>query len=75
MTTGNMNSKLRHNEYYGQQNILDELYARSLRNQKFTRLYEKVIEENNILLAYRNIKANTAMPPANSRTNLRSKIP
>ena len=64
MTTGNMNSKLRHNEYYGQQNILDELYARSLRNQKFTRLYEKVIEENNILLAYRNIKANTGSTTA-----------
>ena len=64
MTTGNMNSKLRHNEYYGQQNILDELYARSLRNQKFTRLYEKVIEENNVLLAYRNIKANTGSTTA-----------
>jgi len=58
MTTGNMNSKLRHNEYYGRQNILDELYARSLRNQKFTKLYEKVINENNIILAYRNIKTN-----------------
>ncbi|WP_243454607.1 reverse transcriptase domain-containing protein [Desulfosporosinus fructosivorans] len=59
MATTTANTKLRHNEYYGQQSILDELYERSLKGAKFNKLYEKIVEENNILLAYRNIKANT----------------
>jgi len=59
MVTTTENTKLRHNEYYGQQSTLDELYARSLNGAKFNKLYEKIVEENNILLAYRNIKANT----------------
>jgi RNA-directed DNA polymerase len=52
------NTELRHNEYYGQQSTLDELYEQSLKGAKFRKLYEKIITENNILLAYRNIKAN-----------------
>lgn len=59
MATKTVNAKLRHNEYYGQQCVLDELYERSLRGANFYRLYEKIIQDNNILLAYRNIKANT----------------
>ena len=59
MATTTTNAKLRHNEYYGQQSTLDELYERSLHGAKFNKLYEKIVEENNILLAYRNIKANT----------------
>ena len=59
MTTKAKNTKLRHNEYYGQQSTLDELYEKSLNDVKFKKLYEKIIEEGNILLAYRNIKANT----------------
>ena len=59
MTTKTKNAKLRHNEYYGQQSTLDELYEKSLNDVKFKKLYEKIIEEGNILLAYRNIKANT----------------
>jgi len=59
MATTTPNAKLRHNEYYGQQSTLDELYERSLHGAKFNKLYEKIVEENNILLAYRNIKANT----------------
>jgi retron-type reverse transcriptase len=59
MATKTMNTKLRHNEYYGQQSTLDELYERSLNGAKFNKLYEKIIGEGNILLAYRNIKANT----------------
>jgi group II intron reverse transcriptase/maturase len=58
MATTTANAKLRHNEYYGQQSTLDELYERSLNGAKFNKLYEKIVEENNILLAYRNIKAN-----------------
>lgn len=59
MATTTANAKLRHNEYYGQQSTLDELYERSLNDTKFNKLYEKIVENNNILLAYRNIKANT----------------
>jgi len=59
MATTTTNAKLRHNEYYGQQSTFDELYERSLNGTKFNKLYEKIVEENNILLAYRNIKANT----------------
>ena len=59
MATTTANAKLRHNEYYGQQSTFDELYERSLKGTKFNKLYEKIVEENNILLAYRNIKANT----------------
>jgi len=50
---------LRHNEYYGQQSTLDELYEQSLKGAKFDKLYDKIIGESNILLAYWNIKANT----------------
>jgi RNA-directed DNA polymerase len=59
MATVTTNTKLRHNEYYGQQSILDELYEQSLKGAKFDRLYGRIIDEVNILLAYRNIKANT----------------
>ncbi len=59
MATATKNTKLRHNEYYGQQSILDELYEQSLKGAKFDKLYDKIIDEGNILLAYRNIKANT----------------
>ncbi|KGK91258.1 hypothetical protein DP73_04660 [Desulfosporosinus sp. HMP52] len=52
------NTKLRHNEYYGQQSTLDELYDKRLDGAKFNNQTKKIVEENNILLAYRNIKAN-----------------
>jgi retron-type reverse transcriptase len=59
MATKTMNTKLSHNEYYGQQSTFDELYKRSLNSAKFNKLYDKIEGEENILLAYRNIKANT----------------
>lgn len=59
MATTTANTKLRHNEYYGQQSTLDELYERSLKGARFNKLYDKIVGESNILLAYRNIKANT----------------
>lgn len=49
---------LRHNEYYGTQEIFDSLYAKSKEGQVFTNLMELILMEENILLAYRNIKAN-----------------
>ncbi|MBF8984827.1 group II intron reverse transcriptase/maturase [Lutibacter sp. B2] len=55
-----MSTTLRYNEYYGMQETFDFLYDRS--KQRATnglRLYEIIISKKNILLAYRNIKANT----------------
>lgn len=51
--------KLRNNEYYNMQDIFDDLYSRSKENHNFYKLYEEIIREENILLAYRNIKKNT----------------
>jgi len=50
---------LRHAEYYGMQKTFDELYARSKAGEKFTDLMGMILSRENILLAYRNIKANT----------------
>lgn len=50
---------LRHAEYYGMQGVYDDLYARSKAGEHFTDLLSIVLSRNNILLAYRNIKANT----------------
>ena len=50
--------KLRNAEYFGLQNVFDELYAESMRNRKFTSLMEFVTLDENILLAYRNISKN-----------------
>ena len=50
---------LRHNEYYGMQEIFDDLYARAKNGEVFTDLMSIVLKRENILLAYRNIKTNT----------------
>jgi group II intron reverse transcriptase/maturase len=50
---------LRHTEYYGMQETFDELYARSGKGEIFTDLMGLILSRENILLAYRNIKANT----------------
>lgn len=50
--------KLRNNEYYDTQQIFDELYAQSLKNVNFTDLMQCVLLDENIKLAYRNIKKN-----------------
>ena len=50
---------LRHSEYYGMQKTFDDLYARSKNGEKFMDLMELIVSRDNILLAYRNIKANT----------------
>ena len=59
MTKKLKNSKLRHNEYYDMQNIFDELYQKSVIGGKFRNLMQHITCENNIRLAYRNIKNNT----------------
>lgn len=50
--------KLRNNEYYGVQAIYDDLYQRGLKKQKFHSLMKLIMSNENLLLAYRNIKRN-----------------
>lgn len=50
------NSKIRHLEYYDLQNTLDTLYADSGRGKIFNNLMPLIESEENIRLAYRNIK-------------------
>lgn len=50
--------KLRNAEYYDFQNIQDALYATSKKNGVFKDLMQYVLSEENIMLAYRNIKKN-----------------
>ena len=51
--------ELRNNEYYQMQDIQDRLYLQSSKGTNFTHLMEIITSENNILLAYRNIKKNS----------------
>lgn len=53
------NSKIRHLEYYDLQNTLDTLYADSGRGKIFNNLMPLIESEENIRLAYRNIKRNS----------------
>lgn len=50
--------KLRNNEYYDTQSIFDSLYERSQKNHKFNDLLKIICSEENILLAYRNLRKN-----------------
>ena len=53
------NSKLRYLEYYDLQDTLDMLYADSGRRKIFNNLMQLIESEENIRLAYRNIKRNS----------------
>ena len=53
------NNKLRYSEYYGMQEAYDNLYQRSVENQNFKSLMKIIISDDNVLLAYRNIKRNS----------------
>ena len=50
--------KLRHLEYYGLQETFDNLYAKSKQGEFFNNLMKLISSEENIRLAYRNIKRN-----------------
>lgn len=50
--------RLRNTEYYGLQAIQDDLYAKSAAGASFTHLLDIVCSDENIRLAYRNIKKN-----------------
>lgn len=50
--------KARNAEYYDMQRTQDTLYKQSLNNQNFVKLMEIITCDENIMLAYRNIKRN-----------------
>ncbi|HEN0979593.1 TPA: group II intron reverse transcriptase/maturase [Streptococcus agalactiae] len=70
---------LRHAEYYGMQETFDELYQKSKNGEVFKNLMDLILSQNNILLAYRNIKANggsyTAGTDKQNITDIGSKSP
>lgn len=60
-----VSTQLRYNEYYDLQGTFDNLYERSKANAlNGYNLYGKIINRNNILLAYRTIKSNTGSKTA-----------
>lgn len=59
MLTLKKRTKIRHAEYYDMIPVTDKLYADSLKGKIFTNLMELITSEENIKLAYRNIKKNT----------------
>ena len=59
-------ARLRNAEYYDLQNTLDKLYAESKNNCCFRHLMQYVASEDNIKLAYRNIKKNKGSKTAGS---------
>ena len=52
-------AKLRYNEYYDMQKVFDELYANSKNGNNFYKLLEIIGSEENIRLAFRNLKTNS----------------
>ena len=52
--------KLRNSEYYDMQKVFDKLYADSKTGKVFTNLLSVIMSEENIRLAYRNLKTNHA---------------
>lgn len=58
MTINGKKQSLRNNEYYDIQNVFDELYQKSGENQVFKNLLPLICSDENVLLAYRNIKKN-----------------
>ena len=57
-------SHLRYAEYYDMTDTFDKYYADSLLGKKFVNLMDTVLSEENIKLAYRNIKRNTGSKTA-----------
>lgn len=52
-------TKLRYNEYYDMQKVFDSLYSASKNGNNFYKLLEIIGSEENIRLAYRNLKTNS----------------
>lgn len=51
--------KIRNSEYYDMEKIFDDLYAQGKTDKVFNHLMEIIESEENIKLAYRNIKRNS----------------
>lgn len=51
--------KLRNAEYYDLQDVFDKLYSDSKSGRIFTKIMPLILSENNICLAYRNLKKNS----------------
>ena len=63
---------LRHSEYYGMQEVFDDLYAKSSERVPFSELMDIVLNRENILLAYRNIKTNSgSMTPGTDKLTIK----
>lgn len=62
--------KIRNNEYYNLQTLFDTLYTQSKQGSKFNKLIPLIVSEENIKLAYRNIKSNkgSKTPGVDKRT-------
>lgn len=56
--------KLRNAEYYDLQSVFDRLYSESKRGKIFTEIMPMILSENNICLAYRNLKKNSGSKTA-----------
>ena len=69
--TNRKKEKLRNNEYYNMQQEFDTLYKYSNEGRNFYKLFDMIVDENNIRLAYINIK-NTqgANTPGIDRLNI-----
>jgi RNA-directed DNA polymerase len=52
-------NNLRHAEYYDMQDTFDGLFAKSAKGETFSQLWDLILNRDNILLAYRNIKRNS----------------
>lgn len=50
--------------YYRMTDITDKLYAQSRNGNNFYKLYRLVVDEDNILLAYKNVKAHMGLHTA-----------
>lgn len=61
---------LRNNERYNMQDELDELYSQSKEGRTFKKLFELIVDDRNLELAYRNVKSNTgsSTPGVNGHT-------
>ena len=64
--------KIRNSEYYDMQLVLDELYAASVKGQRFCNLVELIKRPENIKLAYRNIRKNSGSRTAGVDNKTRS---
>ena len=56
--------KIRNSEYYDMEKIFDDLYAQGKTDKVFNHLMEIIESEENIKLAYRNIKRNSGSSTA-----------